>query len=672
MPAEPAANFSNNPRHTIKFRHPGYSDACELNVFLTLKAFDRAQGGALHYGTAHVACAIVAGNAWDGYFALKRGGAKLNLSNDSLLTERSYYFHVPPSPSWQAQPTASDSQAVRDLLPFRYPLYGSFREWRFPHDDIPPAWSDIPQGHTTAASGYEYTFSDSTSVSSVAGAVINRDRGCVVTGYGDGLESAHLCPKSETKWFSDNGMINYNRRGNMSGDIVVDDVANQICLRSDVHTVFDSGAWVIVPKEGGWVIHFCNFTNTLGFLYHNTPLKLSNMQPEFLLARFAWTIFPLIKQFITSGGDRYLRVRVEDNCGPLGENFAVVSASKLKERSLSPKKRKVNPSDNPPDLSARQQSGKTSKRQRRSSSSTSSASSTYRPSSRPRGRSLTRYQCGSKPIPNLAFISPQSKGQALSPIALSPLHMDLEPCQFDQASEHPFVRKITPTDPFISMQKEWVRNQRPSDPTLYCCDYRAAEAAYAAGIEGPRKFGGAHLCLECQGMTYMEDINELEPVSDEEEKVYVRDGGAGDVHIRDEEEKIFCTRDDNKMNIDTEDRKERCMYTDDEQEKKEGVLLVNVEDGLAVGLKGECTGGGHERDVCIGDGEGKSGKMLPMNVEEGLTMSEESECTMVEEEGDACIRDGEGKKCGGLLMNMRDRLAVSAEKDVAVCKEGSY
>jgi len=43
------------------------------------------QRGGMHYGTALTACAIVAGNAWNGYLP----------SEGRLLTGRTYYFHVP-------------------------------------------------------------------------------------------------------------------------------------------------------------------------------------------------------------------------------------------------------------------------------------------------------------------------------------------------------------------------------------------------------------------------------------------------------------------------------------------------------------------------------------------------------------------------------------------------
>lgn len=45
----------------------------------------------------------------------------------------------------------------------------------------------------------------------------------------------------------------------------------------------------------------------------------------------------------------------------------------------------------------------------------------------------------------------------------------------------------------------------PSNPDLYCCDYQAAKEAAAAGIEGPKEFGGLHLCWECLGVEYRDE-----------------------------------------------------------------------------------------------------------------------------------------------------------------------
>ena len=59
------------------------------------KAYDHPDGG-LHHGTARIACGIVAGNAWDGYFAVTPEGPRIQLGPDELLRVGvDYFFHVP-------------------------------------------------------------------------------------------------------------------------------------------------------------------------------------------------------------------------------------------------------------------------------------------------------------------------------------------------------------------------------------------------------------------------------------------------------------------------------------------------------------------------------------------------------------------------------------------------
>src|SRR6266487_564593 len=128
----PPQSFSDNPDHTINFRHPAYPDDFNQNILLTLYAFDHPDGG-LHYGTAFLACALVAGNAWNGYFTTTVDGPKVVKEDDQLLREKNYYFHV--AEDQQASSSSSPSQSSA------YPICPSFEHWRFPHGDLPPSWS---------------------------------------------------------------------------------------------------------------------------------------------------------------------------------------------------------------------------------------------------------------------------------------------------------------------------------------------------------------------------------------------------------------------------------------------------------------------------------------------------------------------------------------------------
>lgn len=78
--------------NNISFRHPGYDDV--RNTLLIMPALD--PGGGIHHDTAKIACGILAGNRWDGYFTEdKAGQIVVQISPDEILLKRNYYFHLP-------------------------------------------------------------------------------------------------------------------------------------------------------------------------------------------------------------------------------------------------------------------------------------------------------------------------------------------------------------------------------------------------------------------------------------------------------------------------------------------------------------------------------------------------------------------------------------------------
>ncbi|KEQ57882.1 uncharacterized protein M437DRAFT_29481, partial [Aureobasidium melanogenum CBS 110374] len=317
--------------HTVTFKHPGYPDQFGQNILLTLHAFDDVRGG-LHCGTAHIACAIVACNAWDGYFSRTRdGNDRLDLQHDDLIFDKVLYFHVPSS----------------DV---KYPVYPDFANWAFPHDDLPPSWPRAPSDDDALDTD---VLRAPPSSSTLTAAVLRRDKACVISGQRDCVERAHLCPRSEVDWFDKNGMAQYNMNGQLVRDAVIDDITNAIALRSDLHTTFDAAKFVVVPKQDTWVAHFTHLTNDLGKLYHNTPVAIDKeVSANCLLARFAWAIFPLVSKFLMAGAARQVRTRVVQD-GELTEVTELITAGQAKakfaigrSRSTSPRKRKVTDNGN--------------------------------------------------------------------------------------------------------------------------------------------------------------------------------------------------------------------------------------------------------------------------------------------------------------------------------------
>ncbi|KAK7428168.1 hypothetical protein QQZ08_005234 [Neonectria magnoliae] len=156
----------------VCFFHPGYGspgDDSASHVLLSLRAFD---DGGVHYMTAHTACAIIAGNRWDGYFSHDRDEAKkIRPPRDGILREKSYYFWVPSS--------STDP----------YPVIARFNDWRFPHNNLPPLWTQFKsqlsanEQMNEASNGY-----------------------CCLSNYGNSVESAHLVPVAQSHWWMMNNM----------------------------------------------------------------------------------------------------------------------------------------------------------------------------------------------------------------------------------------------------------------------------------------------------------------------------------------------------------------------------------------------------------------------------------------------------------------------------------
>ena len=76
-------------RHRVFIRHPGYS--FPHNVLLFFGARDHAKGG-IHHETARIACGIVAGNRWDGYFTENLNGPRVVIPPHGILLNSEYFF----------------------------------------------------------------------------------------------------------------------------------------------------------------------------------------------------------------------------------------------------------------------------------------------------------------------------------------------------------------------------------------------------------------------------------------------------------------------------------------------------------------------------------------------------------------------------------------------------
>jgi hypothetical protein len=90
------APSSEMDRHgSIAFMHPGYIPP---EILFTLPKVDSTAMGkfGVHFGTAIIACQIVANNVFDtGYLTLDiEGQQRVSLHFDHVLTESQYYLHI--------------------------------------------------------------------------------------------------------------------------------------------------------------------------------------------------------------------------------------------------------------------------------------------------------------------------------------------------------------------------------------------------------------------------------------------------------------------------------------------------------------------------------------------------------------------------------------------------
>ncbi|EHK45280.1 hypothetical protein TRIATDRAFT_167130, partial [Trichoderma atroviride IMI 206040] len=244
----------------IRFRHPGYHGPI-LNHLLSLPRVDCQDVNdtvvyGIHHKTALTACQIIANNAFDtGYFALDQAGLHgVKVPLDGLLTEDQYFFIINGNHNYAVVP--------------------SFRDWRFPNEDIDRIWPNISNGPDIIGSK------------------------CCVSGIGYAINRAHLLPQEEQAWSEQNIMNDTTP--------AIDDINNIILLRKDLHKCFDDRWFAIVPKkdpEGSdlYVTHILSSSAAQMWpTYHNVVVnQLSIESKAYVFARFAWAILLRTKQFVT-------------------------------------------------------------------------------------------------------------------------------------------------------------------------------------------------------------------------------------------------------------------------------------------------------------------------------------------------------------------------------------
>lgn len=163
---------------------------------------------------------------------------------------------------------------------------------------------------------------------------------------------AHLIPAKEEGWFDRNAMSQYSC--DVTSNSSVNDVANCLLLRADVHRLFDQHKFVFIPKHASFeveeepslhlVCHLIGSSLELTEYYHNVPLRPTpGLSTEYLLAAFARVIFPLLGPFLRCQRPRRLIIVIGDSITieeVPGDKCAMMAlATGSRSRSVSPRKR---------------------------------------------------------------------------------------------------------------------------------------------------------------------------------------------------------------------------------------------------------------------------------------------------------------------------------------------
>ncbi|KAK3937593.1 hypothetical protein QBC46DRAFT_411015 [Diplogelasinospora grovesii] len=117
---------------------------------------------------------------------------------------------------------------------------------------------------------------------------------CRVTGYFEARKVAHLVPISAAGWFESNRMKQYCRLPSKMN--IIDNDRNMFLLRRDLHQLFDTRRFTIMPKTSIGAAAPTLITHVLlpqthpelHILYHNRALQepLTGIAVEMLFARF--------------------------------------------------------------------------------------------------------------------------------------------------------------------------------------------------------------------------------------------------------------------------------------------------------------------------------------------------------------------------------------------------
>jgi hypothetical protein len=372
----------------------------------------------LHHGTVLTICGIIADNIFDVYLSYDREGARrVDWHYDSILPAGEYWAHVPRPSSTPVEAGQQQTHESASAAPLReehnttarrqtpYPIVPNFENWRFPHGRLPALWRKDHEPPLSAPhQGTPSPTSTSKSIAQRLRALQPMMRSCAISAHHSGLEIAHLVHARCKDWFLDNDMAQY---GDTTAILPTDQPFNKIALRADLHTIFDSAHLTIVPKPVYITPPLLTSTSTsnptstststsaststssitpasqaryalavhildarraqleLVPLYHNQALCFQDIGNEFerqykssreyLFARFAWSIFPLLRTFLEKKRLVAIRVKGQQSntsaAAALSSDTAACEYKWENNASLTPQSRSISRKRSAPQIS---------------------------------------------------------------------------------------------------------------------------------------------------------------------------------------------------------------------------------------------------------------------------------------------------------------------------------
>ncbi|KAF7302152.1 hypothetical protein MIND_00782100 [Mycena indigotica] len=256
---EPVIGPSSKP---IRIFHPAYDKPTEILHVATYPHPDDSDNDThgLPLRIVLVFCFIIANNK-KGLLREKDSGSDMG-SGDVWLCYGDYTYDLAESET-------------------PYPICTTFSSWAIPVE-LPEGWGWSMMG----SSSEPPPASNQSNLSTLVKAL---DKACLLTGKTFGLETCHLVPRSERKWWNYNTMN--AKLGNIEG---IDSPQNCISLRGDLNgSGMDAGHFIFAPYRGyGVCVCLTNECRDVARDLNLSPLRLSDrLKPHCFFARCAWGLF---------------------------------------------------------------------------------------------------------------------------------------------------------------------------------------------------------------------------------------------------------------------------------------------------------------------------------------------------------------------------------------------